>query len=69
MSNDFDEYLRYKRPPGFQFEFPAGKKFAWAKQGDKRERTFAVAEVLDDSDPKSVVIRLKDHTEVSKYYN
>lgn len=64
MSNDFDEYLRYKRPPGFQFEFPAGKKFAWTRKGEKRERTYEIAEVLDESDPKNTLIRVRDQTEV-----
>lgn len=64
MSNDFDEYLRYKRPAGFAYEFPAGKKFVWAQKGEKRDRTYVAAEVLDESDPNKVVIRERNVTEV-----
>ena len=64
MSTDFDDYLRYRRPAGFQFEFPAGKKFVWARKGEKRERTYTIAEVLDESDPNNIVIRIRDTAEV-----
>lgn len=33
--SDYQEYLVYRRPPGFQFNFPADKKFVWIKPDPK----------------------------------
>lgn len=61
-SSDYQEYLVYRRPPGFQFNFPADKKFVWVKP-DPKLKKYAVAEVLDDSDSSVVVVRLVDNAE------
>jgi len=61
-SSDYQEYLVYRRPPGFQFNFPADKKFVWVKP-DPKKKKYAIAEVLDDSDPTVTVTRLVDNAE------
>eukprot|EP01124_Arcella_intermedia_P005227 TRINITY_DN13079_c0_g1_i1.p1 TRINITY_DN13079_c0_g1~~TRINITY_DN13079_c0_g1_i1.p1 ORF type:complete len:2192 (+),score=673.69 TRINITY_DN13079_c0_g1_i1:67-6642(+) len=63
-ASDFDTYLRYRRPPGFKFEFPADKKFVWVKVGEGHNRNFAPAEVLETNEnDKKVLLRMKDTTE------
>lgn len=62
-SSDYQEYLVYRRPPGFQFNFPADKKFVWVRP-DPKKKKYAAAEVLDDSDPSVVVVRIVDTAEV-----
>ena len=62
-SSDYQDYLVYKRPPGFQFNYPADKKFVWVKQ-DPKIKKFVIAEVLDDSDDSVVVVRVVDTAEV-----
>jgi len=61
-SSDYQEYLVYRRPPGFAFNYPADKKFVWVKP-DPKKKKYAVAEVLDDSDPTVMVTRLVDNAE------
>jgi myosin protein heavy chain len=61
-SPDYQEFLVYKRPPGFEFNFPADKKFVWVK-ADPQHKAYSVAEVLDDSDDSVVVVRMTDTAE------
>lgn len=68
-SSDYQEYLVYRRPPGFQFQFPADKKFCWVKP-DPKKKKYVTAEILDDSDASVVVVRMTDHTDVRfHFYN
>eukprot|EP01128_Nolandella_sp_AFSM9_P009478 TRINITY_DN607_c0_g1_i1.p1 TRINITY_DN607_c0_g1~~TRINITY_DN607_c0_g1_i1.p1 ORF type:complete len:2150 (+),score=740.74 TRINITY_DN607_c0_g1_i1:140-6589(+) len=60
MSTDFDVYLRYKRPDSFQFSLAQDVKWVWLEEGEKREKTYAIAEVLDDSDSNNVRVRVKE---------
>jgi len=62
-SSDYQDYLVYKRPPGFQFNFPADKTFVWVQE-DPKAKKYVVAEVLDDSDDSVTAVRLVDNAEV-----
>lgn len=64
MSDDFDRYLRYKRPADFQFALSTEVKWVWLEEGEGRERTYALAEVLDDSNKSKIVVRVRETAEV-----
>jgi myosin protein heavy chain len=61
--SDYEQYLVWRRPDNFQFRITADKKYLWipkSEEKDKRQRTYVLAEVLDDSDDTVVVCRVCD---------